>query len=202
MTLIPNKSSLDLIGQKVGKLTIIEKTKERLHNSVLWRASCECGGERLISSHQFKYQKVKSCGCTRKGYRKTREYTIWANMIQRCNNENSPRYNDYGGRNIKVCEEWTSAINFIEWAHNNGYEDNLSLERIDVNGNYEPSNCTWIELDEQAKNKRNSIKVIIDNEELSLKEASIKYNVPKQTIYDRYKAGKKDKDLIKRKGRL
>lgn len=194
-----NYNSLDLIGKRIGKLTIVEKTEERKHNSVLWRAVCDCGGERLISSNQFKYKKVKSCGCTRKGYRNTRIYVIWSNMIQRCTNSKRPEYKNYGGRGISVCEEWKNPIAFIEWGFDNGYKDDLTIERIDVNGNYEPNNCTWKNYSEQAQNKRNVIKTEINGELLSLREIANKYDFSRTTIYERYKSGKRDKELIKRK---
>lgn len=194
-----NRNSLDLIGKRIGKLTIVEKTEERLYNSVLWKAKCDCGGERLISSNQFKYEKVKSCGCTRKGYRNTRVYTIWANMMQRCNNPNVKNFHNYGGRGISVCKEWHNPITFIEWALNNGYKENLTIERIDVNGDYEPCNCTWIDYNGQAQNKRNVHKVEVNGEVLSFREISNKYNISYHTIRDRYFAGKRGNDLIKNK---
>ena len=88
-----------------------------------------------------------------------REYTIWAHMNRRCNNPNADNYLHYGARGITVCDEWLSYDNFYEWAHANGYEDALTLDRIDVNGNYEPSNCRWADIATQNRNKRNSVKI-------------------------------------------
>ena len=89
----------------------------------------------------------------------TRLNHIWANMRTRCNCKTNKDYPDYGGRGIKVCEEWSEFINFHEWAMKNGYEDNLSLDRIDVNGNYEPSNCRWTTYKEQANNTSRSVRI-------------------------------------------
>lgn len=93
------------------------------------------------------------------GESRTRLYVIWLGMKRRCTKTNCKDYHNYGGRGINVCNEWSlNFLSFKGWAYRNGYSDNLTIERIDVNGNYEPFNCTWITLKDQAKNKRNSIK--------------------------------------------
>lgn len=86
----------------------------------------------------------------------TRIYRIWKGMVSRCNCKGQSSYKHYGGRGISVCSEWLNYIPFDKWASENGYSDNLTIDRIDVNGNYEPSNCRWIPMEDQAKNKRNS----------------------------------------------
>lgn len=89
-----------------------------------------------------------------KGKSYTREYNIWRLMKRRCNNKNDPHYDFYGGRGIKVCDEWQKSDAFLEWAYANGYADNLELDRIDPDGNYEPSNCQWITKAENIKRRR------------------------------------------------
>lgn len=84
----------------------------------------------------------------------TREYNIWRLMKRRCYNQNDPSYYLYGGRGIKVCKEWQSSSNFLKWAYENGYADNLEIDRIDPDGNYEPSNCRWVTKAENQKRKR------------------------------------------------
>lgn len=90
---------------------------------------------------------------------RNRIYGSWYNMIYRCSNSKSTYYGCYGARGITVCDEWLSYDNFYEWAMNNGYADNLTIDRIDVNGNYEPSNCRWVDIKTQNRNKRNNTKI-------------------------------------------
>lgn len=88
--------------------------------------------------------------------KKSRLYHIWEDMKNRCHNKNNKRYNNYGGRNISLCNEWNDYLNFHNWSINNGYNDSLTIDRIDVNKNYEPSNCKWSTQKEQANNRTNN----------------------------------------------
>lgn len=109
-----------------------------------------------------------------------RIYKIWINMKQRCLNKKNTRYSDYGGRGIRISKEWIKSFeSFNDWAMLSGYNDSLTLERIDVNGNYEPSNCTWITLKEQAKNKRVKIARINNNPYRGVRKIGNKYEARK-----------------------
>lgn len=136
---------------------------------------CECGNNVRCRATDLVQGRQKSCGCLKAenaskrmsqynkqfehGHTDTRLYKIWAGMKTRCTNPNQQSYKDYGGRGITVCEEWLSNfLSFYNWAIENGYQDGLTLERIDNNGNYCPTNCTWITMKEQSWNRRNSIK--------------------------------------------
>ncbi len=158
------KTREDLTGLRFGMLQVI-----RYHSTVSrhsrWVCRCDCGSERDMSSSNFKRKKNASCGCmiipgiklaqTTHGMSKTRPFIIWSTMISRCYNPNDKDFSRYGGRGIRACEGWRQFSNF--WAEmSNGYGDDLSIERVDVNGNYEQSNCTWIPMSEQYKNRRPS----------------------------------------------
>lgn len=152
----------DLIGKKFGKLTPIEYVA-----GSKWKCICECGKECVVQTCKLNSRHTTSCGCVKKnnhfvhGKRKTRLYRIWANMKTRCLNPNDPHFERWGGRGITICQEWEHNFQaFYDWAISNGYSDDLSIDRIDVNGNYEPSNCRWATAKEQNNNKRNVKKVI------------------------------------------
>lgn len=158
-----------LAGQKFGRLLVIEKvgTNEARHN--VWRCKCDCGNEIQVSATDIVSGHTRSCGClmretsaktlTTHGKSKERLYTVWQGMLGRCNRPSLKSYENYGGRGIKVCEEWRDYEAFREWAYANGYDENApiqqcTIDRIDVNGDYEPSNCRWVDAKTQAKNKR------------------------------------------------
>ena len=113
---------------------------------------------------------------------KTRLYKIWAGMRGRCKRETHKYFKDYGGRGVSVCTEWESFDIFKEWAIANGYIDGLTIDRIDCNGNYEPKNCRWATMKEQARNKRNNHRVTVEGRTMTLSECVEQYSIPKSTI--------------------
>lgn len=123
-----------------------------------------------------------------------RIYRTWCDMKRRCYHEYNNKYHIYGARGITVCDDWLSYNAFYEWAMSSGYEDTLTIDRIDVNGNYEPNNCRWADVITQANNKRNNIRI----EGLSLTDISNKYNIPYATLLARHKRGARTvQELIK-----
>lgn len=124
------------------------------------------------------------------GLRKTRLFSIWINIRTRCNNPNSNRYGRYGGRGIKVCEEWnTDFLTFRDWALSNGYRDDLTIDRIDNDGNYCPENCRWVTLKEQARNTKRNVTVELSGEEKTLIEWCELYGINYKTVRDRLLRG-------------
>lgn len=188
------------IGQKFGKLTVIEPVYK--NDRWLWRCRCECGNETIAWPNLLIRGKQKSCHCGKSktfhemkyihGESHTRLNNIWSGMKKRCDNKNSISYNLYGGRGIKYCKEWSEYIPFKNWALENGYNDDMTLERIDVNGNYCPENCKWVTIDEQAKNKRNTIRLEIDGVTKCLKDWCEIYGKNYRKVYSRIRREQMD----------
>lgn len=185
------------IGKQYGHLTVIDYAEPivRPNGDVLkaWLCECDCINKtkKVIDENSLKYNHTKSCGCTRHkthGLSYSRIYKIYYAMLKRCMNEKYHQYSDYGGRGIKVCKEWQDDfMNFYNWAMKNGYSDNLSIDRKNVNGDYCPENCVWSTNIEQANNKRNNIIVDYNNESHTLKEWSYLSGIKYGTLLSRFR---------------
>lgn len=195
------KQSLE--GKKVGYLTVLRYHHTKNSNR-FWECLCECGNHCFYSTGDINRGDIKSCGCYKKtgkahyrhGLSHERIRNIQVNMIQRCENANHPNYKDYGGRGIKVCTEWHDVRKFAKWAYENGYKDNLTIDRINVNGNYEPSNCRWATRKEQSKNRRVAIYITKDGTTLTLKEWAEVTGINPSTLYYRYYMGLRGAELL------
>jgi len=190
----------DLENQKFGKLTVLKRVEDKIlpcgQKRTQWLCICECGKQVIISAENLKIGKTKSCGCLRKetskeinlqhGLAKTRINNIYHNMKRRCKNKNN-KY--YGERGIAVCSEWQNFESFYNWAINNGYQDNLTIDRIDNNGNYEPANCRWVTYVKQNNNRRSNHYIEYNGIKHSIAEWSKILNINYSTLKSRIKYG-------------
>ena len=158
---------IDLTGQKFGRLTVIKRGKNTKYNKATFLCKCDCGNTKVVIGSSLTNGRTTSCGCkqvedtikrsTTHGKCYTRLHSIWNGMKTRCYNKNRECYKNYGALGIKVCEEWKSDFQaFYDWSMSHGYNDNLTIDRINPYGNYEPSNCRWATRHEQNNNQRNS----------------------------------------------
>lgn len=152
-------------GDKFGKLIVLEKTNKRLNRNIIYKCKCNCGNIIETTASRLTHGFIKSCGCYQKeraskcnkkhGMSNTKLFMVWQDMIKRCTKQNHHAYKDYGGRGIKVCNEWLDDfMNFYNWAITNGYQEKLTIDRINNDGNYEPDNCRWVTMEIQCKNRR------------------------------------------------
>lgn len=162
-----SKNWKEFIGKKFNRWTILDTIRKPIgkqrNTEAYFICRCDCGTEKEVEAKALLSSRSKSCGCYQKDnptivkHRQcdTRLYRIWANMKNRCHNEQSNGYKYWGGRGISVCDEWrTSFESFRDWALLNGYSDELTIDRIDNDGNYEPDNCRWATMLTQIRNKR------------------------------------------------
>lgn len=162
----------DLTGLKFGKLTVIEQAGHDKYNKILWKCKCDCGNETITHGRDLVNGHCKSCGCLLsvnkkkrsrfKGLSDTRIYTIWKGMIQRCNNSNCDAYSYYGAKGIKVCDEWSGTqgfFNFVAWSLENGYNKDLTIDRINGQDGYCPNNCRWADWSTQRRNQNRAVAV-------------------------------------------
>ena len=207
----------NLTGKRFGRLLVIKEVGRDIKTrQKLWLCKCDCGNEKITKTTYLTSGDTSSCGCYRKecelknlkesrdrkpckthGMHNTRIYQIWADMKGRCNNENSKAYKNYGKRGIKVCAEWNEDfVSFYRWAIKNGYRENLTIDRIDVNGNYEPNNCRWATWKEQGNNKRTTRKITIYGETKTAYEFEKQYEIKAHLLLDRYDKGYRSEKII------
>lgn len=199
----------NLKGKEFGRWKVISDPIHK-NNRIYFECQCSCEKKtiKLVRPDRLKDGTSQSCGClalenkTKHGLAYERLTNIWYGIIDRCSNPRRDDYERYGGRGIKVCEQWSSKnnyeglLNFTEWAKQNGYDNDLSIERIDVNGNYEPDNCKWITMEEQAKNKTNTIYLTINDGYEKLTAIRDTSGISRETILKRYKLGIRNRQKL------
>ena len=197
----------DLTGKQFGRLTAIARFPPHGKNSsYMWACNCECGGTAIVRGTDLTNGHTMSCGCYRKMVKtmpkqEMRLHRIWSNMKQRCSNPNSKSFKYYGGRGIKVCDEWKTFDTFYYWALANGYRDDLTIERKNNDGNYEPSNCEWITSAKQHQNTSRTVRYMKYGKVFSLSELCRLYGVNRGTVGARLKRGMTIDDALKKQGR-
>lgn len=159
---------IDLTDKRFGKLKVVCRADDYIspkgYVAVNWLCECECGNTTVVRGCNLKSGATTSCGCERvvnpnrlkHGGTDTRLHKIWMSMRRRCHNKNDKSYRDYGGRGITICEEWNDFEKFRDWAIQNGYEDCLTIDRVNNDGNYCPDNCRWADSVTQANNTRHN----------------------------------------------
>lgn len=178
-----------LIGKKHSKLTVIEEYK----NGKMLKCKCECGNEVILDRNSF--YKSRNCGCIKRdivvhhGLSCHKLYKVRNTMIARCYNPKNCSYKNYGERGIKVCKDWLDKeigiINFYNWAISNGYVDGLTIDRINIDGDYEPSNCRWTTVKQQANNRRSNHLITFKGKTQNLQEWSKELGISRSTLKDR-----------------
>ena len=192
----------DISGKRFGRLTVIccSGTKKSLggYPYKMWLCKCDCGNYKELSTGNLTSANTKSCGClkvdknlarfTTHGESKTKLYRVWASMKDRCYRKGSNGYENYGARGIQICDCWKNNFQaFRDWAVANGYEEKLTIERRDVNGDYCPENCTWIPKSEQARNRRNSHFITYRGETKTLSEWCREFHIDRECVRNKEK---------------
>lgn len=198
--LIRQQKLIDLTNMVFGRLTVVGISSQE-YNDVTWKCVCECGNTVSVKGEYLRNGDTKSCGCLKsdlvklRNYKhgkakKTRLYTVWKGMRERCSNSNSKAYAHYGARGVTVCDEWNDFESFYSWAISNGYNEDLptslcTIDRIDNNLGYSPDNCRWVCVKEQARNRTNNHIISFNGQSKTIAEWSEITGIPERVISSR-----------------
>lgn len=191
---------IDITGKRFNSLVVIKRLENAKGGVVRWECLCDCGNITAVRGSNLKNGAVKSCGCRREdagklnsthGMSKSKLYRKWAGMKQRCYNNSIASFKDYGGRGIKVCNEWKDSFEtFRDWALSHGYSDDLTIERIDTEKDYCPNNCMWIPFNKQQGNRRICYSFVHNGESKNLADWCRDLNLDYYMVHNRiYKLG-------------
>lgn len=197
----------NLTGQKFGRLTVIERAENDKYGKTKWLCQCDCGNYVIVLGCSLVNGSTKSCGCYNRevnanrlkthSLSKSRVYKCWTSIKDRCFRTNCKSYKNYGGRGITICDEWKNDFQvFYDWAMQNGYSDELTIDRIDNNGNYCPENCRWVDMKVQANNTRRN--VIMNNGKTLLEFCEENNLIYSQAHYFKKRRNFSDTDILER----
>ena len=200
------RKRIDLTGENINGIQVVEVRGKAKSGDILWDCVCKCGKDFYSTGSAIKSGRTKSCGCfqiqqvkksnsTHEGS-KTPLYKVWRTMKTRCENPNSEKFTRYGGRGIKVCSEWQDFTVFRDWAIENGYSDELSIDRRDNDGDYKPSNCRWVTMKVQARNTSSNRWIELHGVKKTLAEWSELTGLKRKTISGRLDRGWSDEDAL------
>ena len=201
------------IGKKYNRYTVVKYDHMKKYGKTkahFFKCKCDCGNERVVRITTLTSNQSKSCGCLQRevvaknnkvnvthGRSNTKLYRVYHAMKSRCNDPNHDKYKVYGGRGIRVCEEWENSFElFYKWAIANGYKEGVSIDRIDPNGNYEPGNCRWLNQIEQCRNKRNNVVLEHNGKKQTAIEWAEELGIKHSTILYRHRNGWSDKETL------
>ena len=191
---VVRRKYVDLTGMRFHHWTVLGRADKRPYGGTYWVCQCDCGNISEVDGKTLRNGRSTNCGCSNKWKKfhgaqgaEPRLKQIWANMMQRCHNSKSPNYPNYGGRGITVCEEWQDFRNFVEWAYASGFRKDIdgrccSLDRVDVNGDYGPSNCRWVPMQVQLNNKRTNVYLTVDGRKMTLAQWAREIGVNNSTV--------------------
>ena len=199
--------TVDISNKKFGKLLAVKRCTN-MSGKTAWECKCDCGNITFVTTSNLTCNRIRSCGClkikqllersTTHNQRHTVLYSVWRGLRQRCNNPKHASYHNYGGRGITVCEEWDKSFQaFYDWSYANGYSTEnqkdeklkLTIDRIDNNGNYEPSNCRWVDRKTQTRNMRTTRFITFNGQNKSVSEWCEIYGIKLQTFNTRIRNG-------------
>lgn len=205
---------IDLTGQKFGRLTVIKRIENNNRREARWLCKCDCGGETETTSAHLNSGHTKSCGClskensgrhTKHGLSQTRLYKTYTHMKERCYIKSNKSYKNYGNKGIKICDEWLDKENglnsFYNWSMQNGYRDDLTIDRIDSEGDYTPSNCRWVDRYVQNNNTSRNHHITYNNETHTLAQWEKILKINQHTLLERIR-NKVPKELLFYKGKI
>ena len=203
---------VDLTGRHFGRWLVIgiNEYETSRGRGTYWNCACECENKSVVSSYALTHGLSKSCGCFKRekarppvivshGQSNTRLYQIWKDMKGRCNRPTSARFYTHGARGISVCDEWMAFEPFYKWAISNGYREDLTIDRIDNDGNYCPENCRWATPEEQGNNRRTNCFVEYNGKRLTIAELARLADININTLRQRLRRGVSVSDAINKK---